>query len=192
MKKYYVGVLLLLSLIGLTMYNVYRVKEGGKKSLKGNENLLVEKMRKLYLIGKKYEGGKIKSLQAILGDSIYHANKQLIIFLYNGFDCNTCIIKGLKEALVIDSLLKKNDNKVMVIGANTDFGNDQMNSGYHKYIFDDKRELIRKELKFLYTPIFIQLNKKKIIKNIYYPFPEDDNLYLKEFIIGIKSLEKKG
>jgi len=191
--KYLLGIAILISLVILTFININRVKNDNKE-LELNQKkseLLNEKMQKLYSIGERYIGLKINSLQNVLGDSVYKSKYQLIIFLYSGFDCGTCVLKGLAQSATIDSILSKHKSRVFVIASNTNYGVDQLNSGYHKYIFNDVHESIRKELKYLYTPIFIQLNGDRTVESIYFPLPLNNDLHFRKFINNILNEENK-
>ncbi|QTE23545.1 hypothetical protein [Polaribacter cellanae] len=129
---------------------------------------------------KSIRGKKIKSLSDILEDSLKTSNKT--IFLYNGFDCGTCIDVGYEISKKIDSLNKS--KKVYIISTSANIGRDQLKNSYIDYVYNDEKDLIRKELKFIYTPVFLRLDIEGSIKNVFFPnynrdFKAEENFILK-------------
>ncbi len=134
------------------------------------------------------KGRKINSLSKIVGDTLTTSNK--VFFLYNGFDCETCIDIGYEIGKKIDSI---NQGKlVSIISSSANIGRDQLKNDYKNFVFNDEKDLIRKELKFIYTPVFIILNKNSKIKDMFFPNyvrnkKEEEN-FIKECIENVKKL----
>jgi hypothetical protein len=89
-----------------------------------------------------------------------------IVFLYTGYDCQSCIDKGYEIMKKIDSLLK---NKIFIVASHSNIGMDQERNNYMDSVYNDDNELIRKELKFLPTPIIFILNEENYIVNLVFP-----------------------
>lgn len=115
-------------------------------------------------------GRKINSITTILGDSINTANK--VILLYDGFDCETCIDIGYKIIKKIDSLALS--QKGYVITTSLNIGFDQTKNKYYKYVYYDENDIIRKELKYIYTPILLKLDSTKKVQEVFFPDYERD------------------
>ncbi len=108
---------------------------------------------------------KITCLKAIIGDSINNVNH--VIFLYNGFDCITCIDKGYELAKKIDSIVQK--QTVQIISTSANIGADQLRNEYMHFVHNDEHDLIRRELKYLYTPVLLSFDSTNRIDAIFYP-----------------------
>lgn len=120
----------------------------------------VKEQQKLMVIGKN-----IKSLKKIINDSIDLKNK--VIFIYNGYDCESCIDVGYDLAKKIDSL--SNKQNVYVIATSTNISRDQFRNKYYNFVYIDEHDIIRHELKYVYTPIIIKLDSLSIVKNVFFP-----------------------
>jgi hypothetical protein len=135
------------------------------------------KTQKLMIIGKQ-----LKSLERIVCDSIDLKNKA--IFIYNGFDCEDCIDIGYNLTKKIDSL--SNKQVVYIVATSTNIGRDQYRNGYYNFIYFDEHDLIRHELKYIYTPVIIKLDSLSIIEDAFFPNPnrnmKDELNFLKKCI----------
>lgn len=123
---------------------------------------------------------KIKLLKTVLGDSLKTTNH--VVFLYNGFDCGTCIDIGYEMTKKMDSISKA--QLVYVVSTSANIGRDQLKNDYQKYVYNDEKDLIRKDLKYIYTPVFLLLDSKNKICKVFYPNYNRDrkkeNLFIKE------------
>ena len=108
---------------------------------------------------------EIKSLKQIIGDSINLSNK--VVFLYNGFDCETCIDISYEITRKIDSISQK--QIVYVISTSSNIGRDQLKNNYYNFVFNDEHDLIRKELKYIYTPVMLKIDSTFKVKNVFFP-----------------------
>jgi hypothetical protein len=125
-------------------------------------------------------GKQLKSLNEIVGDSI--ALKDRVIFIYNGFDCETCIDIGYAIIKKIDSLSQV--QMAYVIATSTNVGRDQERNSYYNYVYFDEHDVIRRELKYILTPVIIRLDTLNKIKNVYFPTPNRDFEMELKFIYG--------
>lgn len=87
-----------------------------------------------------------------------------IILVYSGMDCGSCVSKGFGIIKKLRNLNK--DLPISTVSISSNRGNDQILNNYHNYIYDDSKDLIRRELNFIYTPCIIILNHQKIINEI--------------------------
>lgn len=127
---------------------------------------LVEKQRKRIL------GKRLTSLNSILGDSIKLSNK--IVLLYNGFDCHSCIDEGYKIVLNIEN--KKKGRDAFIIATSANISQDQISNSYEDYVFNDEHDLIRKELKYIKTPVLLRFDDKSRICQVFFPLLDSDRL----------------
>jgi len=108
---------------------------------------------------------RITSLNKILGDSIITAKH--VVFLYNGFDCGTCIDIGYRVSKTIDSLVQT--QMVYIISTSANIGADQLRNEYINFVHNDEHDLVRSELRYIYTPVLLFLDSTSRIDAIYYP-----------------------
>lgn len=116
-------------------------------------------------------GREVQSIEKILNDSI--KTKARIVFLYNGLDCETCILRGYKLAKSIDSIAQK--YVVYIVSTSANIGADQIRYDYSHYVYNDERELVRNELKYIYTPVFLLINPERMIEDVFYPNISSNN-----------------
>ncbi|MDE5417929.1 hypothetical protein L3049_07905 [Labilibaculum sp. DW002] len=159
-------------------------------SCKNNNNNTTDKTLSKYDIMLKAQieeikNKEVKSLISILDSTTKISNKT--IFLYNGFDCQTCIDIGFEISKMIDSVLNK--QVVYIISTSANVGQDQLKNNYKKYVYIDEKDVIRKELKFIYTPVFLSFDFENKIKNVF--FPNYKNRNLKEEKAFIRSCIEK-
>lgn len=151
--------ILILIIILLIVSCINKKKDNNIDNLKRRDKT---ETQKLMIIGKK-----LKSFEKIINDSVDLKNK--IIFIYNGFDCENCIDIGYNLTKKIDSLSHK--QIVYIIATSTNIGRDQYRNCYYNFIYFDEHDLIRRELKYIYTPVIIKLDSLRIIEDAYFPSP---------------------
>lgn len=115
---------------------------------------------------------KITAINEILGDTISVANQ--VILLYGGSDCYTCVEEGYNVIKTIDSishgLIKTN-----IISTSNYISSDQFRYNYKKYIFVDEHDIIRKELKYIYTPVILSFDLSTRVNVVHFPRKSDKN-----------------
>ncbi|MDA3878840.1 MAG: hypothetical protein PF436_00495 [Prolixibacteraceae bacterium] len=136
-----------------------------KDNEKVKGNALSEKDSLLMTQIDRIKNKEVESLKLILDSTTQIANN--IVFLYNGFDCGTCIDIGYEMAKKIDSSL--NSQEVYIISTSANVGQDQLRNNYKNYVYIDEKNIIRKELKFIYTPVFLSFDADNRIKNVFFP-----------------------
>lgn len=103
-------------------------------------------------------------------------------FYLNYYDCGSCIDSGFSITKKIDSLYS--DNKVIIISTMGSPSSFQQRNKYYEYIYIDSKDLIRKELKYVPTPIMLILDSSNCIKDYIFPNTSDDG----EIVPFIKSV----
>lgn len=119
------------------------------------------------------KGKKISSINKILDDSIFTNKQSLLVFAYSGFDCYTCVVEGFEINKRIDSILKT--QRTYIIASNANISRDQKANEYQNFIYNDKKELVRRELKYFYTPVLISFDTTNVILDVYYPGGDNTN-----------------
>jgi hypothetical protein len=84
-----------------------------------------------------------------------------------GYDCQSCVDKGFDVVKKINSLYP--EIKTYIIESRSNVGFDQGRNDYYRFVYNDKDELIRKELQFLATPILLMLSEENVITKISFP-----------------------
>lgn len=134
-------------------------KDSNDKSKNLKVNNIFEQQRSAVL------GKKINSIVTILGDSINAECK--VILLYDGYDCETCIDVGYEMLKRIDDLAGR--QKAYVITTSLNIGRDQAKNEYFNYVYYDEHDIIRKELKYIYTPVLLKLDSAVKVEEIFFP-----------------------
>lgn len=125
----------------------------------------------LHLLGKQ-----INSLDSIL---INKDKQATIIFLYNFYDCGSCIDSGYQMVKRIDKFYQhKSVPIISSMGNPTQY---QISNQYHEYVYSDNKDLVRKELKYLHTPILIKLDNERKILDYIFPNVSDELEYKRFF-----------
>lgn len=143
------------------LFVLYSCKDKKSKVLseKAESNTVLEQQRNAIL------GRSISSIGTILGDSIDAENK--VILIYDGYDCETCIDVGYEMSKRIDELANK--QKAYVITTSTNIGRDQAKNAYTNYVYYDEHDIIRKELKYIFTPVLLKLDSVAEVEEIFFP-----------------------
>lgn len=114
------------------------------------------------IIGKKIE---LSSILKSDWHTYQNSEKPILVFLFTGLDCSSCVMKGLE-------VLKNEDVKRMFrsipisVGGNN--GIIQLRSEFKEYIYQDSDDLIRKTLKYVYTPVIFSVDKDSQIKEVFF------------------------
>lgn len=127
--------------------------------VKQSASSVVAKSKTPNLIGKH-----ILSIDSVVSEK--HDNQQ-VLYLFNHYDCGSCIDSGFQITKIIDKLCGR--KTVVVIATMTDPSYYQGANDYFEYIYVDNRDFIRKELKYIQTPVLLLLNNRKEITGSVYP-----------------------
>ncbi len=121
---------------------------------------------------------EIISFNDILGDSIKTAKK--IIMLYNEFDCGSCINEAFNRVKMLDSISRS--QLCYVITSSVNISRDQLINEYSNYIFYDEHDQIRRELKYIKTPVILKLSSLSKVKGVFFPGADNDLSNIEELI----------
>lgn len=110
---------------------------------------------------------RIHSLNKILGDSICDKKQKFMVFAYSGFDCHNCVDEGFEISKKIDSVFPI--QRIYIIASNANISRDQQRNDYKNFIYNDKKELVRRELKYFYTPVLLSFDTSGYIADVCYP-----------------------
>lgn len=110
---------------------------------------------------------KNKHLYAV--DSVVSNTERskMFVFLFNYYDCQSCVVAGLRYAKQLDSLLDQ--RSVVCIASMVDSAPYQAIAEYYDYIYFDADDKIRKELKFVPTPQMLLIDKNRRIISAFMP-----------------------
>lgn len=106
----------------------------------------------------------IKSIDKIV-DERTQTNR--FLFLFNFHDCQNCVEAGLFLSKAIDSIA--GERVVFPVATMVNPTNFQSRTSYFEYIYYDYDDIIRKELKFIPTPLLILLNSDNKVVSSFIP-----------------------
>ena len=111
---------------------------------------------------------KGRSINSI--DSILDIEKKgnFIIYIFNYYDCGDCVNAGFYISKKIDTLYGQ--QIVYPIASMIDTPSEyQKVNEYYEYIYIDDKDLIRRELKYMPTPVLLLMNDNNMILNVFFP-----------------------
>lgn len=128
----------------------------------------------------RLKGMRVTSLDSILQDNDKNAD---IVFLYNFYDCGSCIDSGFQLVKQIDKFYKRKSVPIISsMGSPTLY---QLRNQYFEFVYSDTNDLIRKELKYVQTPIMIRVDSNRMILDYLFPNVSDKNEYA-HFLSSLK------
>lgn len=113
---------------------------------------------------------KITSLNKILNTSESKTDTR-ILYSYTGFDCSSCVETSFQ---LIRGFTEKDKQRLVTIATSSSVGNDQLRYNYEQLIYSDTNDLLRKELKYYYTPAIFIINHDNVIKDVFFVTPYRD------------------
>jgi len=116
-------------------------------------------------------------------DSIIYdrKTKKSVVFLFNYYDCETCVDAGFCIVKKIDELSKR--RMCYPIGSMLNPSSYQQRNKYYEYIYMDDKDLIRKELKYIPTPVLLLIDGDNLIQDALFPTDTLGGSY-KEFLLS--------
>lgn len=167
--KYIIVVVILILCYFFSINNI----QNEKRYIDG-QKLLSEKYSqfKSNLINKK-----LLSIKMIITN--IHIDKKIYLLVYNGFDCQLCIDKGYK---IIKNISSNSLGEFYIIASNTNISSDQIRNEYYDTIYHDKKERIRKEIKFIPTPVLFQISKDYKIIDAFFPLNIEQEADMNKFL----------
>jgi hypothetical protein len=136
---------------------------------------------------------KDKNIEWLLGksinsiDSILDVQKKengFVVYLFNYHDCGNCIDAGFYISKKIDDL--HCEQTVYAIASMiSNPSNYQQKMQYDEYIYVDEQDKIRRELKYIPTPVLLLLDSHNTVKDVFFPKDTLNNHY-NDFIKSCK------
>ena len=114
---------------------------------------------KAFLLSKK-----INSLAQVLGTKI-NPNENYLIYYITGQDCGSCVSKGFQAIKMLEPRLRQ---KITPVGSSINIGNIQLYYDYQSIIYPDNQDMIRKELGYFHSPMFLWYSTDEGIKDTYF------------------------
>ena len=133
--------------------------KGQKNKIRGSEVKVYVDEKTSWLIDKT-----VISMDSILP---FKKNDDYVAFLFSYHDCETCVDAGFYISKKLDAL--SNRQYVFSVASMLNPATYQERNKYYNYIYYDNKDLIRKELKYLPTPVMLLLDKNNTIKAAYFP-----------------------
>ncbi len=90
-----------------------------------------------------------------------------VLFLFNFYDCGSCVDAGFYISKKIDQLF--NFQIVKAVGSMINPEEYQSRNEYYEYIYFDEKDLIRRELKYIPTPCLLLMSKENQILDAFFP-----------------------
>lgn len=117
----------------------------------------------------RLKGKRITSLNSILQGEDKSAH---VVFLYNFYDCESCIDSGFQLVKRMDEFHKRKFAPII-----SSMGSPMMyqsRNQYLEFVYSDNNDLIRKELKYVQTPIMLRLDSNRVILDYIFPNVSDE------------------
>lgn len=120
----------------------------------------------------RLKGKRITSLNSVLQGEDKSAH---VVFLYNFYDCGSCIDSGFQLVKRMDEFHKRKFVPIISSMGNPTLY--QSRNQYFEFVYSDKNDLIRKELKYVQTPIMLRLDSNRVILDYLFPNVSDEKEY---------------
>ena len=114
-------------------------------------------------------GVRITSIDSVLSGLVSETN---IIMICSVYDCGSCLAAAFSEVEEVNRQLAS--GKVQIIGVLTDPTPLQTRFSYFDYIAFDADDMIRRQLKYIPTPVFIIYDKDKKVRFFHAPSSSDN------------------
>lgn len=88
-----------------------------------------------------------------------------VLLVYHGLDCGSCMDAGFGTL----QTLKRDGVPCIVVAVEANSAEAQQRYGYREYIYSDPGDRLRRELKYVSTPLLLLLNDSLQITDIYKP-----------------------
>lgn len=137
------------------------------------------KQARLKELALNLKGVRLESLPGIIPDFRY-PDSGCVLFLFSGYNCDTCIELGFNIMTHLTEGGMSSD-AIFVVGSDTDVGSIQLRYNYREMIYPDNENLIRQELKFIYTPIILLFDGQGRITDVLFPSTELDKVEAQKF-----------
>ena len=129
------------------------------------------RQREESILSKEKDSFKLLGKKVASVDSILPYQKNKTVFLFNYYDCGSCVDAGFLITKRIDSLY--GGQRVYIVSTMGDPLYYQKRNSYDYYVYLDSKDLIRKELKYIQTPIVILFDSANYVQDYIFPNVSD-------------------
>ena len=144
----------------LVIFSLFSCNQNRQKSIEEPVLSTEERLQNRFL------NQQLESVNTVLFDGKTVDDKKVIL-IYTGFDCSPCVDKGF---LILKTVQSQNENqKINIVATSANIGRDQERNEFYDLVYSDNQELIRTELKFLYTPVILVLDRDNRIIHLNFP-----------------------
>ena len=161
-KLTYTSIFILCIILILFILNSNIISREKTHLSKEKEN--IEQQAEIDNIESVFKNMEIENLDSIIDRK--NRTQKFIIYLFDTYDCETCIKEGF---FIIKSIMR--NNKVQVFPVLT-IGNPsffQKLYNFNEYIYLDNKDLIRKDLKYIPTPSILYIDGNNCIIEAFFP-----------------------
>lgn len=131
----------------------------GERQAQDTAYLQYEAMIRDFLVGKR-----LSSLAKIMApDDVPPAH--CVLLIYHGMDCGSCLDAGFASL----GRLRNERVPCVVVAIDANVSEVQQRYGYYDYIYTDRGDWLRRELKYVNTPILLLLDDSLQIVDMYKP-----------------------
>ncbi len=162
MKRFILSLIIIIVLL-LTYFILHqnmKLEENGRKR---KDLYINEEIKRIDKVKNSLIGKKVSSIKKIVKS--YSPEKQNIVFFFTGFDCSTCIENGFS---LINELEKRNIN-FYIIFYNANIARYTAKEELLEILYEDKDDLLRKEIKYASTPLIVIFDDNYSIKALHIP-----------------------
>lgn len=138
------------------------------------------------------KGKNLCCVDSIVG----HRNKVEMLYVFNFYDCMTCVENGFNAVRQIDSIVGDYTVKV-IVSMFQEVTSTQRQNEYKGFIYNDSEDRIRKELKYAPTPMLLIVNDSCKIRDAWIFDTSSDNIpnrldgFVKEYLSSVQSVGEK-
>ena len=161
MRKYQYYIIATLAFLLILSFFISTQSDASKVSvpIDQNENGLNYKVKRNIKMSESLLNKQLDSITVII-DSLIFIEDEAIILLYSGYDCGSCI----ESAFTMIKSLNKPKN-LYVVGLMTSTFDYEKMYDYREYVYQDEDDILRKELKYVPTPIMLIIDSSYKIKD---------------------------
>lgn len=107
---------------------------------------------------------KIQGLDAVVPE---RKGKSCVLFIFNYHDCGSCVNAGFKIIQKIDNM--HGTQVAFAVASMVNPSNYQQQNNYYNYVYYDEKDLIRRELKHVPTPVLLLIDHNNTILDAFFP-----------------------
>lgn len=138
-------------------------KPEADKSEEENQELIVETISHRENAS-RLVGGKIRTLDTVIPE---RKGKSRVLFIFNYHDCGSCVNAGFHIIQKIDNML--GTQVAFAVASMVNPSDYQQQNDYYNYVYYDEKDIIRRELKYIPTPVLLLIDHDNTILDVFFP-----------------------